>query len=259
MADENPTNDLPHDDALAALHGKHEPHEEHHEEVAEVAEEHGASPSGFVGILAKGNPPEEPAPARPVPTTPSSRPKPQPRNETEPAAASPRTAGTEQIRMAKEIVMPTAEELVEPEPAPAPAAPVKKTQQRSSGRKRKVPGWYHAAVPVMFTCSSFLLFIGFWALGAVGYIMFAAPKFREDIHYPLIRWDDNVGDIGGISAGSKMMAWFMLISLPVAISLIVMAIIMQKQIRAVARAAAARQQQLEEQEQQEQQDQQGES
>jgi hypothetical protein len=242
MPNEKPTNDRPHDDALAALHGlgkadsaagtpaPEETAEDAAYEVQETIElaeetEPGPSASGFVGMLSKAPmPQDDPSPTRPVNPSQSSRPTPQPSSEAHAAPASPRAAGTDEIRMAREITRPA---------AVSPARP----GSRPGARGRKIPGWYHVAVPIMFTVSSLLMIIGFWAVGAIIAIIAGFDG------YPLL---SHAVDSGGypitddaghplLSSMSKVMAFTMLIALPVAISLVVMAIIMQRQVSKAAR------------------------
>lgn len=241
MSNEKPTNDRPHDDALAALHGLGKADsaagtpapEETAEDAAyevqetiELAEETEPAPSasGFVGMLSKTpNPQDDPSPSRPVNPSQSSRPTPQPSSEAHAAHAAPRAPGTDEIRMAREITRPA--------PSPLAARPGSRPSPR-----RKIPGWYHVAVPIMFTVSSLLLLIGFWAIGAVIAIIAGFDG------YPLL---SHAVDSGGyaitddaghplLSSMSKAMAFTMLTALPVAISLVVMAVIMQRQVSKAA-------------------------
>ena len=237
MANENQEKPAHDDNALAALHGlggAQEPEaEEGHEETEHEEVNSSPAASGFVGMLAKGNPPsDEPATNGVRAGYPQqNRPTPKPMNDAgQPlSGANVRPTRTDEIRMAKEIIMPAKEgpaaEAGEAGGAvAAPAVAVKK-----GTRGRKVPAWYPIAVPVMFTMCSILTMISFWALGAVIYMMTAHPDAVS--RYPLISWDEYLGDNGGFTTGSKLMAGVMLVCLPVGIILAVMAIIMQRQVR----------------------------
>jgi hypothetical protein len=249
MANEKSSNDpapRQHHDALAALQGlgsgeAHEDeagaHDNHEpvlevEEVAEVAEASEPSPSasGFVGMLSKtpqAN--DDLVPVRPGGPTPQPvRPTPQPSSEIPLAAESPRAPGTEEIRMAREITLPAGGGVARPVGRPG------------SRVVRKVPGWYHVAVPIMFTISSLLLLIGFWAVAAVIAIMARAESFPLLSHavdgegYPL---QDEAGR-PSFSGMSKAMAFGMLIALPVALCLVAMAVTMKRHMAAAEQAAA---------------------
>jgi apolipoprotein N-acyltransferase len=43
------------------------------------------------------------------------------------------------------------------------------------------------------------------------------------VHYPLITWRLDIGTMGGYTPASRVMAWGMLLCLPVAVLLVVMA------------------------------------
>jgi len=213
-----------HADALAALHGGQQdeqpkaqtPHDDEAIEV-QAEEDHTpansgaptpgeASTSGLVSMLAKN---EFEKNARPTPKPGSGQ-----------AAASGRVASrTDEIKMAKEI------ELKPVAPSKPASGVVGYQGQRRGGRK--VPGWYHTAIPIMFTVSSLLLLISLWAVGAVIAIMAKAES------YPLLRYDDYAG---AFTRGSTVFAFVMLLCLPISLALIVSAIVMQRHI-ATARAA----------------------
>jgi len=210
------------DDALAALHGLgasdeqegQEGQEEHEEAEAleggkEVRDDGSAnsSASGFVGMLAKQGEPEGGLSAVPPVKRASTR---------------------DEIRMAREI-----------QPGEMPVAmPIAAPAARGAKRAAQVPGWYHIAVPVMFTLGSLLILIGLWAAGALIYMALKTPASPADVGYPWISWEmDPDTEAGAFSQGSKIMAMSMLICLPVAIATGAMAAMMQKRIRAADRAA----------------------
>ncbi len=225
-----------HGDALAALHGlgdNEKPAPKNTEPLeldgeAETDTSSSASASGFVGMLAKGNPvSDEPTPTRPnAPSATGNRPTPQPQSSDNPSEKSPRMARTDEIRMAKEVTLPASN---------APSSyPARSGARPASRGPRKIPGWYHAAVPMMYTLCSFLTLISFWAIGAVVYIygVNPNPQERPDIRYPLLMFSENGGgtDIPGYAFGSKIIALIMLAAFPVALALCAMAIVMQRQI-----------------------------
>ena len=79
--------------------------------------------------------------------------------------------------------------------------------RRVKRQVKKAPGWYHGAVPVMYTLGSILILIGLWAVGALIYMAVKTPAEPGDVVYPLISWAFNPdGDGGAYTAGSKMMA-----------------------------------------------------
>lgn len=98
--------------------------------------------------------------------------------------------------------------------------------QRRSARVAKVPSWYNAAIPIMFTLSAILLFIGLWAVGAVISIMGKMTGF------PLVRWyiDPNTAE-NSVQFASAFMAYSMVMCLPIAVVLVVMAIIMGQKVK----------------------------
>ncbi|MEI7766206.1 MAG: hypothetical protein WCJ97_02075 [Phycisphaerae bacterium] len=98
--------------------------------------------------------------------------------------------------------------------------------QRRSARAVKVPSWYNAAIPIMFTLSAILLFIGLWAVGAVISIMGKMTGF------PLVRWyvDPQTAE-NSVQFASAFMAYSMIMCLPIAVVLVVMAIIMGQKVK----------------------------
>jgi len=87
----------------------------------------------------------------------------------------------------------------------------------------EIPARYRMMVPLTIALAALLLAIGCWAAGAVMYMKNVTPQFAEEVHYPLIAWSLDVGNMGGYTQGSQMMAWSMLACLPVALGLLVMA------------------------------------
>jgi len=108
-----------------------------------------------------------------------------------------------------------------------PAAVVKKVV-----KVVKVPGWYHAAVPVMYTLGVMLILIGLWAIGALIFMAVKAPDDMGRVGYWLLAATENMvtGEYE-YTKGSYLMAGVMLVSLPVALAMGMMAGIMQQQIR----------------------------
>jgi hypothetical protein len=195
-------------DALAALHGlhksnEHDQHDDHEEHDIAPSPAESAQASGFVGMLAKEG-------AGSAPDAGGSSGAPIPRGR------------TDEIRMAREIE-------VAPRPAPAFTPPPTTVVRRKVAAK--VPGWYHIAVPVMYTLGALLFLIGVWALGAVVYMLVHTPKDLHDIGYP---WISGIMDLDTevvtYASASKIMAGAMLVCLPVALAMAVMANIMRKRI-----------------------------
>jgi hypothetical protein len=131
------------------------------------------------------------------------------------AAASDARRSKEQLHMAREI-QPTA-------PAP-PAAPTPLPQPTP------IPGWYRAAFPMALVLAVLLLCIGIWAVGALIYMHKVEPLSARQVHYPLIAWSLNAGPQGGYTAASRNMAWAMLLCLPVAVMLVLMAVMLRRRI-----------------------------
>jgi hypothetical protein len=228
MSNEN-EKEREHDDALNALHGiggggapdeseaegegTHAEPEKEGDDAAEGTPSPAAS--GFVGMLAKegaggaaGSGLDAGAPAG-----------------DKKDGAIPRKATTDQIYMAREIT---------------PTRPFPTATGAVGGAKRRVakeaPGWYHAAVPVMYTLGSILLLIGFWAIGALVVMAVSKPAAGGDVWYPFLAWSADIGDEGGFTQGSRIMAWVMVLCLPVSAALWMMARVMQKHIRATEAA-----------------------
>ena len=124
-------------------------------------------------------------------------------------AATPgdEAARRDRLQMAREVTPPAAAP-AEPAAAPLPAA---------------VPGWYKVALPVSLILAALLLGIGIWAIGALIYMHNVMPLAPRDVHYPLISWRLEIGTMGGYTAASHFMAWAMLLCVPVAVLLVVMA------------------------------------
>ena len=85
------------------------------------------------------------------------------------------------------------------------------------------PGWHRIAVPVSLVLALVLVVIGIWAVGAIIYMRQVSPVAAKDVHYPLIAWRFDAGPMGGYTAASRFMSWAMLLCLPVAGMLVVMA------------------------------------
>jgi hypothetical protein len=86
-----------------------------------------------------------------------------------------------------------------------------------------LPRWYAIASPLSLVLAAVLLVIGIWAVGAIIYMHQVAPLAAKDVHYPLLAWRFDLGPMGGYTAASRFMAWTMLLCLPVAGMLLVMA------------------------------------
>jgi hypothetical protein len=75
--------------------------------------------------------------------------------------------------------------------------------------------------------------IGLWAAGAMLYMANATPNDPSEVHYPLVQWsftagtDDHPGDF---TSGSRRMALAMLATLPVALVLLVTAVMMWRRL-----------------------------
>jgi hypothetical protein len=73
-----------------------------------------------------------------------------------------------------------------------------------------------------------LLVIGLWAAGALVYMGVTRPESAEAVHYPLVRWSLDVGDMGGYTNGSRVMAWSMLACLPVGLAFVGMGLYVRR-------------------------------
>jgi hypothetical protein len=147
------------------------------------------SASGFVGMLAKGQGSGDTHIAMP--------------------ASSPNASSRSRyaLKMAREIPPPA--------PASTPAERLTVPARRGpAGRpaNRRLLARIIAALAVM------LLLIGLWAAGALVYMATVHPIASEDVHYPLIRWSLDVGNMGGYTSASRLMGWSMLLGLPVGIA-----------------------------------------
>jgi hypothetical protein len=99
----------------------------------------------------------------------------------------------------------------------------------------RIPKWYRVAVPVMFVVGAALTIIGLWAAGAMIYMRTttpSAPDFVAD--YPLIRWDENLGESGEYTDESRTMAAAMLACIPVAGIMGGMVVVMRRQMRSAS-------------------------
>ena len=130
-----------------------------------------------------------------------------------------------------ETLEPAASDFATQPDAPAP-------QYRSSPGKgqsrRRVPHWFHTAVPISFTVGALLLVIGIWALLAV--LGWATGSAMAPGFTPVIHGIDGAPDKPG---DSVVMPFVLLLSLPVGLALEVMGLIMLKQLRRQATADAA--------------------
>jgi hypothetical protein len=81
------------------------------------------------------------------------------------------------------------------------------------------------------TTAALLMGIGGWAVGAMIYMARVDPIAPEDVRYPLLRWSDEVGTSGGYSPESRLMAMTMLACIPLALVMIVLAIVLRRQGR----------------------------
>jgi hypothetical protein len=114
------------------------------------------------------------------------------------------------------------------------ARPAAKTVRRAiEPPAARVPRWYRVAAPLMFASGGALIIIGLWAAGAMIYMRTTTPTTPDfQSQYPLIRWSADVGENGGYTDDSKMMAAAMLACIPVAGLMGGMVLVMRRQIRA---------------------------
>ena len=120
----------------------------------------------------------------------------------------------DQLRMAREI-----------QPVPSPDAPAAPTTGR-------VPHWYGPAAAAAATLAAVLTLIGIWAVGALIYMHQVSPLSARQVRYPFVRWSLDAGPMGGYTPTSRMMAGAMLLCIPVAALLVLMAILLRRQIAA---------------------------
>jgi len=200
----DPQNSL---DALAALQGntpvaQPEPRDE---PLDAPSGDGPLSASGFVGMLAKPQPIEtEPLDPAPRTSTPTAMARPQPKAVGSSASARDiNTGNTASIGEAREIQFHA--------PSSQAAAP--------KYRKRRVPGWYKPAVPIMFTLGSLLMAIGFWAVGACVALIVPIKG------YLFLDYND---DDNAFTTLSKVFAVGMLLCLPVAGAMYFMGAVMRK-------------------------------
>jgi len=189
------------------------------------------SASGFVGMLAKGSlaEPDLPGPAPETALPPLARPNPH-------ADAG---AGSEYRAASSTSVIHEAREVHVPPPSPPPAPRTPTPAARAGRRMRRAPFWYKPAIPVMFTVSSILFIIGLWACGAVlvWYTGHDTYPVSQPPAYPLIglepaRDPATYEEIVRVTPLFKTTSLIMLLSLPVGISMSIMAVIMSRQVAA---------------------------
>ncbi len=127
------------------------------------------------------------------------------------------------LRMAREVVPPLGIE------QPAVAAMAENKPVEMPPETPAVRWWYKVAIPAAWLLTVVLLAIGAWAVGALIYMARhngnSTPPIMvpADVHYPLIAWRLNAGPLGDYTAASRMMAWMMLLCLPVAGLLVMVA------------------------------------
>jgi len=184
------------DRALAALHNFAKPQPKAlipgEEPIDEGPTQPASGPSGFVGMLSKGQ------------------------GSGDTHVAAPAVAGDEGsikskhgLGVAREIMPAAPIPGGAREQAAAVAAPRKAAPTPKSGA-------YAVLLPVVAFVALLLLFIGIWALGAVVYMNWAKPTEPADVGYPLIHWSFAAGEAGDWTQGSRIMAWSMLACLPLA-------------------------------------------
>jgi hypothetical protein len=123
------------------------------------------------------------------------------------ATLADEAARRDRLHMAREVAAPAP---AAPAPAPAVLPPA-------------VPRWYRMARPVALVLAGLLLAIGLWAVGALFYMQLVAPHAARDVYYPLISWRLEAGPAGDYTRASRVMAWAMLLCLPVSALLVVLA------------------------------------
>jgi hypothetical protein len=185
--------------AVKGLHSPAKPQPKPNEVPPPPADVIPESASGFVGMLAKGQFGGEGGGEAPSATLPP--------GGLGGAGGAAAGAGYS-LRMAREIPPPAATVAAPRETAPvaveAPVAAAPRSGQR-------------VAPQLAIVVACLLLPIGLWAVGAIVYMnaVLPAPVSPEDVHYPLIRWSLDVGNLGGYTAGSRLVAWTMMLCLPV--------------------------------------------
>lgn len=118
--------------------------------------------------------------------------------------------------------LPMAREIRPMRPAhpPAPAAP----PPRAADSSARPPASSRIGAALMAVFAVVLAAIGFWAAGALIYMARIRPMSPADVHYPLLSWTYDLGAVGDYTAATRMVAWTMLICLPVAAVMLVLAI-----------------------------------
>jgi hypothetical protein len=135
------------------------------------------------------------------------------------ATPSDEAARRERLHMAREIT-------------PGGGQPATdESETTTPGPGADTPRWYAIAVPISRVLALLLLVIGAWAVGALIYMHQVSPLAAKDVHYPLIAWRFDVGPLGGYTPASRFMAWTMLLCLPVAALLLVMASLLRQRIK----------------------------
>lgn len=225
-----------HADALAALHGMQDaPSEGHERNSGDASPDPTNAPSstGLVGMLAQGQlnqpGPDMGSPGRSGFHTAVPMGVPQPKTAGTKGPAAKRPGKFDTIGVAKEIIMPEAPQesaagvAAGVRPPPLSNGPAWRAPARPARRIAKPPEWWKGAIPVMYTVSSLLILISFWAVGAV-ISMIAGFK-----SFPLLDFD---AEDNAFTGGSKLMAGVMLLCLPVAISIGILAIVLGRKIQA---------------------------
>ncbi|HVT80274.1 MAG TPA: hypothetical protein VHM90_06410 [Phycisphaerae bacterium] len=142
------------------------------------------------------------------------------------------------LQMAKEVVPPVG---IEVPPAATGigeggAAARGQGGVRGAGSAGGAPWLYRLALPVSWALAMILVVIGAWAVGALVYMQqhnaqshppIMVPK---DVHYPLIAWRFDAGPLGDYTPASKLMARAMMLCLPVAVLLVVVAGMVRKRV-----------------------------
>lgn len=131
------------------------------------------------------------------------------------ATASDEAARRERLHVARVI-----------DPANEPKGAIARAAAEAEG-----PRWHKIALPVAVAMAVLLVAIGIWAVGALIYMHNVSPKAPKDVHYPLIAWGLEAGPMGDYTPASQFMAWMMLLCLPVAAMLIVMAYLLRQKTK----------------------------
>ena len=116
--------------------------------------------------------------------------------------------------------LPMAREI---KPQPKSPGVVQPAPSKASEGKPASTGEMGIAGGLMLLLAGVPAVIGGWAAGALWYMARVTPAAPSQVQYPFVSWNYDAGPGGGYTAVTRTIAWTLLICLPVAVMLVVIA------------------------------------